>query len=139
MRVVRIPADPVALEAFARCVLSKHFLQEVEAALDQSSEDFLGSVRTLARCRPAQDPDTKKLWLLVYQVEILRALPRSHGTLQAVVDELLSQSIGPYRNTLEERHDELTDPAAMPDAVRLAEKLERATEISFAPRGGVEV
>jgi DNA polymerase III epsilon subunit family exonuclease len=143
LRVVRFPADPVALEAFARCVLSEHFLQEVEAALDQSSEDFLSSVRTLARRRPAHDPDTKKLWRLVYQVENLRALPRSHGTLQAVVDELLSQSIGPYRNILEERHDELTDPATMPEAVQLAERLQHAIEneesIAFATQGGIEI
>ncbi len=139
LRVVRHPDDPVALEAFARCVLSEHFLQEVEAALSDSRDDFLTSVRNLARRRPGQDPDTKKLWRLVYQVENLRALPRSHGTLQAVVDELLSQSIGPYRNALEERHDELTDPADVPEAVALAEKLQQASEISFAPRGGVEV
>ncbi len=139
LRVVRHPDDPVALEAFARCVLSEHFLQEVEAALSDSRDDFLTSVRNLARRRPGQDPDTKKLWRLVYQVENLRALPRSHGTLQAVVDELLSQSIGPYRNALEERHDELTDPADMPEAVALAEKLQQASEISFAPRGGVEL
>src|ERR1051325_6781268 len=122
LRVVRHPDDPVALEAFARCVLSEHFLQEVEAAIDDSA-DFLSSVRALARKRPAQDPDTRKLWRLVYQVENLRALPRSHGTLQAVVDELLSQSIGPYRNALEERHDELTDPAAIPEARRVAQQL----------------
>ena len=139
LRVVRHPDDPVALEAFARCVLSEHFLQEVEAALSDSRDDFLTSVRNLARRRPGQDPDTKKLWRLVYQVENLRALPRSHGTLQAVVDELLSQSIGPYRNALEERHDELTDPGDMPEAVALAEKLQQASEISFAPRGGVEL
>ena len=139
LRVVRHPDDPVALEAFARCVLSEHFLQEVEAALSDSRDDFLTSVRNLARRRPGQDPDTKKLWRLVYQVENLRALPRSHGTLQAVVDELLSQSIGPYRNALEERHDELTDSADMPEAVALAEKLQQASEISFAPRGGVEL
>src|SRR5881296_2252955 len=152
LRIVRDPDDPVALEAFARCVLSEHFLQEVQASplfpLSADAErgdagDFLAAVRTLARRRPAQDPDTKKLWRLVYQVENLRALPRSHGTLQAVVDELLSQSIGPYRNTLEERHDELTDPAAMPDAVRLAEKLERAIAggqtLSFEPMQGLEV
>ncbi|HEY6092257.1 MAG TPA: UvrD-helicase domain-containing protein [Gemmatimonadales bacterium] len=127
LRVVRHPDDPVALEAFARCVLSEHFLQEVEAAIDDSA-DFLSSVRALARKRPAQDPDTRKLWRLVYQVENLRALPRSHGTLQAVVDELLSQSIGPYRNALEERHDELTDPAAIPEARRVAEQLRQAIE-----------
>ena len=137
LRVVRHPNDPVALEAFARCVLSEHFLQEVEAALDKDSSDFLSSVRALARRRPSQDPDTRKLWRLVYQVENLRALPRSHGTLQAVVDELLSQSIGPYRNALEERHDELTDPATMPEAVRLSEAL--AGPVPFAPVGGLEI
>jgi DNA polymerase III epsilon subunit family exonuclease len=132
LRVVRHPDDPVALEAFARCVLSEHFLQEVEAAI---AGDFLTSVRELARRRPAQDPDTRKLWRLVYQVENLRALPRSHGTLQAVVDELLSQSIGPYRNALEERHDELSDPASNPDAVRLP----LSEPIAFAPAGGLEI
>jgi DNA polymerase III epsilon subunit family exonuclease len=134
LRVVRHPDDPVALEAFARCVLSEHFLQEVEAAIEG---DFLTSVRELARRRPAQDPDTKKLWRLVYQVENLRALPRSHGTLQAVVDELLSQSIGPYRNLLEERHDELSDPVSVPEAVTLAKALREP--IAFAPMGGLEV
>src|SRR2546425_9305485 len=32
LRIVRDPGDPVALEAFARCVLSPHFLQEVLAS-----------------------------------------------------------------------------------------------------------
>src|SRR5256885_16513034 len=82
-------------EAFARCVLSPHFLQEVEAAISsQGSGDLLVSVRTLARRRPAHDPDTKKLWRLVYQVENLRALPRSHRALAPLVDEILSQSVG---------------------------------------------
>jgi len=134
LRVVRHPDDPVALEAFARCVLSEHFLQEVEAAIQG---DFVSSARELARRRPAHDPDTKKLWRLVYQVENLRALPRSHGTLQAVVDELLSQSIGPYRNSLEERHDELSDPATNSAAVNLAASLEGP--IAFAPVGGLEI
>lgn len=141
LRVVRDPGDPVALEAFARCVLSEHFLQEVEAAIGPG--DFLSSVRALARRRPAQDPDTKKLWRLVYQVENLGALTRAHDSVQAVVDEILSQSIGPFRNALEERHDELTDPAAMPDAVRLAERLERAIaggqDITIEPQGGLEI
>src|SRR5437867_1023731 len=140
LRIVRDPADPVALEAFARCVLSAHFLQEVEAAIGVSSGDFLASIRTLARRRPAHDPDTKKLWRLVYQVENLRALSRSHATLPPLVDEILSQSVGPYRNALEERHDELSDPAAIPEAVRLAERLGAAIagerSIAIEPLGG---
>src|SRR5205809_1023574 len=139
LRVVRAPDDAVALEAFSRCVLSAHFLQEVEAAIGKGGE-FLAAIRTLARHRPAQDPDTKKLWRLVYQLENLRALPRSHGSVAAVIDEILSQSIGPYRNALEERHDELSDPAEPPDAVRLAGRLEGAMaaerDIVIEPLGG---
>jgi len=143
LRIVRDPGDPVALEAFARCVLSAHFLQEVEAATSPPGGEFLAAVRALARRRPAQDPDTKKLWRLVFQVENLRALPRSHRTLAPLVDEILSQSVGPYRNALEERHDELTDPAASPETVRLAERLGPAIagerSIAIAPQGGLEI
>ncbi|PYO59867.1 MAG: hypothetical protein DMD70_10550, partial [Gemmatimonadetes bacterium] len=152
LRIVRDPGDPVALEAFARCVLSAHFLQEVLASppfpLSANAErgdagDFLAAVRTLARRRPAQDPDTKKLWRLVFQVENLRALPRAHQALAPLVDEILSQSVGPYRNALEERHDELSDPADNPEAVRLAERLSRAIAgeqgIVIEPQGGLEI
>src|SRR5437016_2732123 len=152
LRIVRDPNDPVALEAFAQCVLSAHFLQEVMASppfpLSANAErgdagDFLAAVRALARRRPAQHPDTKKLWRLVYQVENLRALSRSHRALLPLVDEILSQSVGPYRNVLEERHDELTDPADNPEAVRLAQRLERAMagqgSIAVAPQGGLGI
>ncbi len=138
LRVVRNPDDAAAMHTFARCVLSEHFLQEVEAALSEHS-DFLVSARALADRRPPKDPDTRKLWRLIYQLENLRALPRSHGTLPAVIEEILSQTVGPYRNKLEERHDELTDPAAVAEAVELAVRLRSAKAISFAPRGGVEI
>jgi len=138
LRVVRNPDDPAAMHTFARCVLSEHFLQEVEAALSENT-DFLVSARALAERRASKDPDTRKLWRLIYQLENLRTLPRSHGTLPAVIEEILSQTVGPYRNKLEERHDELTDPADMPEAVALAETLQQTSTISFAPRGGVEI
>jgi DNA polymerase III epsilon subunit family exonuclease len=136
LRIVRHPDDPAALHAFAQIVLSKNFLQEVEAALDDA-KPFLDSLRALALRRPREHPDTKKLWRLIYQAENLRALPRAHGTLAAVIDEILAQTVGPYRNKLEEQHDELSDPATIPEAVAVAKQMEH--EISFAPRGGVEI
>src|SRR3989441_5200633 len=50
LRVVRNPGDPAAMHTFAKCVLSEHFLQEVEAALSANS-DFLVSARALAERR----------------------------------------------------------------------------------------
>jgi len=142
LRIVRHPDDPAALHAFAQIVLSKNFLQEVEAALDDA-KPFLDSLRALASRRPREHPDTKKLWRLIYQAENLRALPRAHGTLAAVIDEILAQTVGPYRNKLEEHHDELTDPATIPEAVALAQQLEQAIaedhDIVIEARGGVEI
>jgi DNA polymerase III epsilon subunit family exonuclease len=143
LRVTRDTTDPVALEALARLVFSEHILQEVRTAATRNASDLLGAVRALVRTRPSNDPDTKKLWRFVYQVENLGALSRSHHSLPALVDELLSQSVGPYRNALEERHDELADPADVPEAVRLAERLEQAIgaerRIVIEPRGGLEI
>ncbi len=99
LRIVRDPGDPVALEAFARCVLSAHFLQEVEAAISASPPVPLSTTS-------ASPPDP--LW-----------------------------------NALEERHDELTDPAAIPEAMRLAERLGAAIaaeqDIVIEPQGGLEI
>ncbi len=142
LRIVRQPDDPAALHAFAQVVLSEHFLQEVEAALVES-KPFMTSLRDLAERRAKKHPDTQKLWRLIFQVENLRTLPRSHGPLAAVIDEILSQTVGPYRNKLEERHDEISDPAAWPEAIELAERLksalERAQSIAIARRGGAEI
>src|SRR6266550_4695668 len=143
LRVVRNPADPAALHAFAQSVLSQHFLQEVEAAVGGGPGDFLVDVRALAQRRPRHDPDTRKLWRLIFQIENLRSLPRSHGTLSAVIDEILSQSVGPFKNVLEERHDELSDPATIPEAVELAAKIAHAIsedhDVVIDPTGGVEI
>src|SRR5207237_294556 len=38
-----------------------------------------------------------------------------------------------------ERHDELSDPAELPEARRVAEEIEKGHDISFAPKGGVEI
>jgi DNA polymerase III epsilon subunit family exonuclease len=142
LRVVRNPDDPVALEGFARAVLSEHFLQELRAAIDDTTE-FLSSVRSIAERRAARDPDTRKLWRFVYEAENLRALARSRHSVAALVDEILSQGSGPYRNVLEDRHDELSDPAELPDAVRLAARLRGAIaeerSIVIEPQGGLEI
>jgi DNA polymerase III epsilon subunit family exonuclease len=136
LRIVRHPDDPAALHAFAQIVLSEHFLQEVEAALEDS-KPFLDSLRTFASRRPREHPDTKKLWRLIYQAENLRSLPRTQRSIEAVIGEILSQTPGPYRNKLEERHDEITDPAEWPEAVTLAPLL--SEPIAIAPRGGAEI
>jgi DNA polymerase III epsilon subunit-like protein len=133
LRVVRDPTDQVALIALARSVLPVDLFQEVDGAA--KAADFLLAVRELARTRPNRDPDARKLWRLVYQCENLAALARSQHTLGGLIDELLSERLGPYTNVLEDRHDDLTDPADLPEAVRLGASLSRV----LAGGGGVVI
>jgi len=60
------------------------------------------------------------------------------------VDEILSQSVGPYKNALEERHDELTDPADLAEAGDARPRARRGDclrqqDIVIEPQGGLEI
>ncbi len=142
LRLVRDPHDPVAAEQLARRVLPQHLMERLQAEVGGATDQFLLAVRDLAGSLRG-DPDAKKLWRFVYQVENLAGLGRAHATLGGLVQELLSQHIGPYRNKLEERGDELTDPREVPAAARLAERLMQAqrakSRIVVEPMNGLEV
>ncbi len=145
LRLMRDPTDAVAAERYAALVLSKseHLLQELRVISPAGFSDFVAAVRAMARRRSSSEADTRKLWRFVYQVENLVALYRSHRSLPALVDDLLSQGVGPYRNALEECHEELSDPADVPVAVRLAERLEEAcgsdASVHIQPQSGLEI
>jgi len=121
LRVMVAPGDPAALEAFAGQVLPEDLIERVRAEAGAGS--FLDSLRASAAARPKEDPDRKKMWRFVYHVENLQAILRAQPTLEAIVEELLSQRVGPFRNRLEDQHDELSDPADRPEVVALAGRL----------------
>ncbi|HEY2804527.1 MAG TPA: UvrD-helicase domain-containing protein, partial [Gemmatimonadales bacterium] len=125
LALVRDPRDASAAETFARKVLPPHLMQRLEAEVGSES-DFLLAVRDLAGAMPQGDPDTKKLWRLIYRVENLAAMPRKHATLTALVDELLTERAGVFKNVLEDRHEDLADPSGVPAAVALASRLAAA-------------
>ncbi|HEU5171192.1 MAG TPA: UvrD-helicase domain-containing protein [Gemmatimonadales bacterium] len=141
LRVIADPDDPVVVEAFAERMLPRAMLEQVRLGADRGA-DLLGSLRAFAR-RSHGDPDAKKAWRFIYHVENLRALGRAHDTLAPLVDELLANQLGRYRNPLEERYAELVDPLECPGAPELAERLAAAAErggvIWIAPDRGVDI
>lgn len=141
VRLMRDPDDPAAQEALAAQVLPEQMLERLRA--QQEPGGFVAAVRAFARRSPRSDPDAKRAWRYVYQVENLAAQRQAHATLAGVVPELLIQRVGKYRNALEERYEELTDPAEHEAARRLAERIRAALaadgRIWVAPAGGVEV
>ncbi len=141
VRLLRDPDDPAAQEALAAQVLPEQMLERLRA--EQEPGGFVAAVRAFARRTPRSDPDAKRAWRYVYQVENLAALRRAHTTLAGVVPELLLQRPGKYRNALEERYEDLTDPAEHDAARRVADRIRAALaadgKIWLAPAGGVEI
>ncbi|MBA3319484.1 MAG: UvrD-helicase domain-containing protein [Gemmatimonadales bacterium] len=132
LRVVRSPDDLLAIEAFAEQVLPQPLIEQVRARYHDM--ELVSALRAFGRAAKG-DADSRKAWRFVFHVENLAALGRTHDTLGTLVDELLSQRIGKYRNPLEERAGELSDPADYPGAAGLAERI----AATAAPGGAIWV
>jgi len=120
LRVIQAPDDPLTVEALADRVVSPALLQRIRAS--HRGLDLLTAMRVFARTMRG-DPDARVAWRFVFQVENLVGLGRARHTLPDLIDALLAEYRGPYRNPLEERAAELTDPAEVPGAQHLAERL----------------
>ena len=140
LRVIRAPDDELAIEAFADEVLPRQLVEEVRAR--HRDCDLVSALRSFGRAAKG-DVNARRAWRFVFHVENLAALGRTHESLPSLVDELLSQRIGRYRNPLEERAAELSDPAAYPGAAALADRIGDVVRAQGAvwvePDSGLEI
>ena len=140
LRIIQAPDDPLRVEAFADQVLPPALVQRVRAA--HRELDLLTALRVFARTMRG-DPDARHAWRFVFHVENLAGLSRTHDQLPDLIDALLAERLGPYRNPLDERAAELTDPADVPGAAHLADRLQetrdRAATVWLEPHAGVEL
>jgi DNA helicase II / ATP-dependent DNA helicase PcrA len=142
LRVIRSPDDPTLQGALAERALPGALRQEIRKGWSRE-RDIVGNLRTFAANRPRGDAEARRVWRLIYHLENLRGLARSHRSLAGLVDELLARPMGAGRNPLEEHHFELTEVAAYPGAEALAQRVTQAVasraRIWVEPRRGVEI
>jgi DNA polymerase III epsilon subunit family exonuclease len=143
LQLMRSPDDQVLTEKLGRLLLPEPLIDDVLRTMKDGTLEFLPAVQMMARQRPASDPDRAKLWRFVYEVQNLIGLPRMHDDLMGIVTELLAKRVGPYRNVLEEHHDELVDPAEIPEIRTLAVEIESALagrrEVRVPVAGGLGI
>jgi superfamily I DNA/RNA helicase/DNA polymerase III epsilon subunit-like protein len=142
LQVIACPDDQVLAGALAERALSPALRQEVRK-VSSKDRDLLGNLRAFAAARPKGDAEARRVWRLIYHLENLRGLGRSHQSLSGLVDELLTRPIGAGRNPLEEHHDELSEPSVYPGAAglatQLARTLESRTPVWVEAAGGLEI
>jgi superfamily I DNA/RNA helicase/DNA polymerase III epsilon subunit-like protein len=142
LQVIRAPGDAVLVEALAERALPPVLRQEVRK-VSSRDKDLLANLRAFAAVRQRGDAEARRVWRLIYHLENLRGMARSHQSLSGLVDELLARPIGAGRNPLEEYHDDLSEPSAYPGAAALARRLAQAVALGsrvwIEPRGGAEI
>src|SRR4029450_5096582 len=142
LHVIARPGDDVVREQFFATTLPAAFLDHARTRARSHKRPL---ARELAEMRDRLPRgDSNRTWISpsLARLRTLSALERAHASLDALVGDLLSQNVRP-RSPLEERHDELRDPAQDPEVVRLAERLQTARErdryVDLPRLGGVEI
>lgn len=143
LRVIEKPADALTKEAFLKVVLPKTLFQSEQARAEEKDKDFIRHLDEVAwKLLPGHE-DRRKILKGLAALRNLVALGAQHTRISDLVEELLSQRVGEYRSSLEEHHDEISDPGTDEDVVRLAEQLDSASKEGrplWLPRsGGVEI
>ena len=129
LRVIAHPGDDLHREAFFAAVLPRAVLDDARTRAAVNHYTLYGQLQRLGAKLPRAHEEGRQIRLAVANCRNLDAIARRHTALGSLVQELLSRRVGRRRSALEERHDELTDPAGDPSVVRLAERLREARDL----------
>jgi superfamily I DNA/RNA helicase/DNA polymerase III epsilon subunit-like protein len=145
LRVMSAPRNDVFADQFLATLLPKPLLDEARARAARSRHDVRQALRKIEKRRPRHDETGRRIRRALADWRNLDALVRRHTRLGPLVLDLLSRRVGKIRSVLEDRHDEIRDPASIPEVVALKERLaavRRDRASMWLPRlggGGVEI
>ena len=143
LKVIACPHDELHQENFYKTVLPHSIFDNARAKSEETGRGIVGELEWMARTLPSDNADARKIWRGHFALKNLDALGKSHLNLAPLVEEILSQRVGTYRTVLEDRQEDLTDPAGHEEVVRLCEQLESAARSDatvWMPRmGGIEI
>jgi superfamily I DNA/RNA helicase len=143
LRVMSAPKNDVFADAFFATVLPKALLDEARARASRSRHDVRRELRGMQARRPRHDETARQIRRALVDWRNLEALVKRHTSLGPLVQDLLSRRVGKIRSVLEDRHDEIRDPASIPEVVALKGRLDvaraRRTTVWMPRMGGVEI
>ena len=143
LKVIAKPGNVIVNEMFVRQVLPPTLIDQVRKTAAATGLGLLPMLRKMSRDLPFADEDGKKMRRCLSAMQNLTALGQRHQSLVSLIDEILSQRVGTYRTILEERTEELRDPADFPEVVKLAAGLTRVQKtkgrVLLRPMGGLEI
>ncbi len=141
LRVIANPKDDVERDKFLAASLPRSLIDE--ARVRARKHDLHRYLNHLGSRLPRADERGKKIRRALARYGNLAGLAKAHTKLEPLIRELLSQRVGPAHSALEKRHEELSDPLAHEEVVRLARRLRAARSqrrpIALPRLGGAEI
>ncbi|MEO8909419.1 MAG: UvrD-helicase domain-containing protein [Gemmatimonadaceae bacterium] len=143
LRVIASPDDEIHQENFYQAVLPDSLLNDARARSEEAGSSLVDELEQMARTLPRVHTDAKKIWRGIYALKNLGGLAKNHTSLGSLVEEILSERVGTYRTILEDHHEDLSDPAAHEEVVKLADRMleivENGTSVWIPRVGGAEI
>lgn len=143
LRVMRYKDDPVYLEEFLASVLPSTLMDEARVQSQRDRIDLPDQLNRMAARLPRTDANAKRIRRWLYSMRNLPALAERQRSADGVVQELLAQGLPSHKNKLEDRHDDLSDPAENADVLALLRRLRQADaegrKIWIESLGGAEI
>lgn len=142
-RVIASPKDDLYRDAFFRVVLPRPLYDVALAKSEESRHDLRRQLNHMASRLPRADENGRQIRRALTDWRNLVAVGKQHETIASLIQDLLSRRVGKLRSVLDERHDEISDPALNNEVVRLADRLRdarvRNTPVWIPSLGGVGV
>src|SRR5205085_12649155 len=142
LRVIITPTYQLFRDSFFSIVLPRALFDEARAQSEAARTDLQWHLRYMLARRPLHDETRRQIRRALGAWRNLEAIGRQHETLPSLVQELVAQ-VRRLRSVLDERHEDLSDPAGYPEIVRIADRLQHARErdtILWIDRlGGAEI
>ena len=143
LRVIAYPNDAVHCDGFFEAVLSRVLFDQARVRAEETQQDLVRQLYRVAARVSRAGEDGRQVHRALSQWRNLQAIGCRHTALSPLINDLLSQRVGHRRSVLEDRHDELSDPADIPEVAALADRLQDARQrraaICLPSLGGVEI
>jgi DNA polymerase III epsilon subunit family exonuclease len=142
-RAIAAPRDDVARDEFLRAVLPKTLCDEAAATPERARKGLSAQLKHFGAQLPRGDERMRQIRRAHANLWNLTALGRQHGALTSLLQDLLSRKVGKFSSALDDRHDQITDPAENAEVNALADRLREARArnkpVWVAPISGVEI
>jgi superfamily I DNA/RNA helicase len=141
-KAIARPGDDITRDEFFRAVLPKTICDEA-AAVAPGGSSLWDQLVHLGTHLPRADDRARQIRRARANWRNLLALGRQHTTLASLVQDLLSRKVGRAPSVLDERQEEISDPASNPEVIQLAARLRDARSarrtVWIAPMDGADV